>query len=115
MRRHINRGTVKQLSFEYSFITFFHTQACIKALKQANEAGVKGVKIVTDSKFTISCATEWVFKWQRNGWKLGNGKPVLHKADIERLVAELATPGLHVSWVSNPSHCKIRLPPYKKN
>uniref|UniRef100_A0A5K3EL77 Ribonuclease H1 n=2 Tax=Mesocestoides corti TaxID=53468 RepID=A0A5K3EL77_MESCO len=79
-------------------------EACIRALKQANDAGIRGVKIVTDSKFTIKCATVWYFRWQKNDWKLANGTPVLHRKDIQRLVEQLAVPGLHVSWCHSPGH-----------
>ncbi|VUZ51707.1 unnamed protein product [Hymenolepis diminuta] len=79
-------------------------EACIRALQQANKAGIMGVKIVTDSKFTINCATIWYFKWIKNGWKLANGAPVLLKADIQRLADELASPGLRVSWCHSPGH-----------
>ncbi|VDN97207.1 unnamed protein product [Rodentolepis nana] len=79
-------------------------EACIRALQQANKVGITGVKIVTDSKFTINCATIWYFKWIKNDWKLANGAPVLLKADIQRLADELASPGLRVSWCHSPGH-----------
>ncbi|KAM7537617.1 hypothetical protein Aperf_G00000077815 [Anoplocephala perfoliata] len=79
-------------------------EACIRALEQANKAGIKGVKIVTDSQFTINCITLWYFKWLENGWKLADGRPVLLKHDIQRLANQLATPELHVSWCHSPGH-----------
>ncbi|KAL5110554.1 Ribonuclease H1 [Taenia crassiceps] len=41
---------------------------------------------------------------RQNGWKLADGKPVLLKDDIQRLVKELSTPGLQVSWCHTPGH-----------
>ncbi|VDM18437.1 unnamed protein product, partial [Hydatigera taeniaeformis] len=79
-------------------------EACISALKKARSAGIKGVKIVTDSKFTLNCATVWYAKWQKNGWKLANGRPVLLRKDIQRLVEQLGTPGFQVSWCHTPGH-----------
>jgi len=32
--------------------------------------------IIADSKYTISCATEWLHNWHKNGWKKRDGSPV---------------------------------------
>lgn len=29
--------------------------------------------IMTDSKYSIQCVTEWYINWQRNGWKTRDG------------------------------------------
>ncbi|KAL7064998.1 hypothetical protein AAHC03_04923 [Spirometra sp. Aus1] len=79
-------------------------EACTQALKKANLHGLRDIKIVTDSKFTINCASEWCFKWQKNDWKLSTGKPVVVRDAVERLLQQLSVPGLRVSWCHSPGH-----------
>lgn len=38
--------------------------------------------IVTDSQYSISCLTEWIHNWRKNGWKT-SGKQVKHRKTIE--------------------------------
>lgn len=52
--------------------------------------------IVTDSKYTINCASVWHFKWAKMNWMSSKNKPVLNKDLITRLLA--ACKGKKVSW-----------------
>lgn len=72
-------------------------QAVTIAAKQAKKAGIKNLKINTDSQFLISCINNWMPKWKRNGWKTFNNKPVINK--IELLEMENALKSLNVIWV----------------
>lgn len=72
-------------------------QAVTIAAKQAKKAGIKNLKINTDSQFLISCINNWMPKWKRNGWKTFNNKPVINK--IELLEMKNILKSLNVIWV----------------
>lgn len=73
-------------------------QAVMVAAKQAKKAGIKKLKINTDSKFLISCITQWMPKWKQNGWKTIDNKPVINKTELLEMEKELRS--LIVAWVS---------------
>ncbi|KAK7921109.1 RNase H domain protein [Apiospora marii] len=58
--------------------------AILRALEQVSDD--QDVRIFSDSKYSISCVTEWYINWEKNGWKTG-GKPVKNK-DLVELVRE---------------------------
>lgn len=47
------------------------------------------VEIYSDSKYSISCVTEWFQNWRRNGWKTSAGKPVDNRDIIEPIIARI--------------------------
>ena len=51
--------------------------APIMALKKIKSNS--GVTIITDSKYVKNGITEWIKKWEKNGWKSSNRKPVKNK------------------------------------
>lgn len=44
------------------------------------------VEIRTDSKYAHSCLTEWIFKWQDNGWTNARGTQVANRDLLLRAV-----------------------------
>ncbi len=44
------------------------------------------IVVYTDSQYSISCVTKWSKGWIKNGWKTANGKPVLNRELIERIM-----------------------------
>ncbi|KAF9072783.1 ribonuclease H-like domain-containing protein, partial [Rhodocollybia butyracea] len=44
--------------------------------------------IKTDSKYCIQCFNDWLPRWQQNGWRRADGKPVLN-APLIRYIAAL--------------------------
>lgn len=54
------------------------------------------VKIYTDSEYSINCLTKWVKGWKARDWKTSEGKPVVHRVLIEKIMAELAKYASHV-------------------
>jgi len=74
-------------------------QAVTVAMRQAKKAGIKKLKINTDSKFLISCITQWMPVWKRRGWKTVDNKPVINKTELLEMEKELEN--LTVAWVSN--------------
>lgn len=59
--------------------------------------------IHSDSKYSISCATTWAIKWQKNGWKKGNGNPILNRHIIEKILSLLSEfPNNNVQFIYIP-------------
>ncbi|OAD62800.1 Ribonuclease H1 [Eufriesea mexicana] len=77
-------------------------QAVTIAAKQAKKAGIKKLKINTDSKFLISCINNWMPKWKANGWNTAANKPVINK--IELLEMEEALKSLNIIWADLQQH-----------
>ncbi|KAF3070501.1 Ribonuclease H [Daldinia childiae] len=46
------------------------------------------IRIFSDSKYSISCATEWYVNWQKNGWRTKDG-PVKNKDLVEAIRAKI--------------------------
>ncbi|KAG5446428.1 Ribonuclease H1 [Clonorchis sinensis] len=82
-------------------------EAVITAVKQAKEAGLTSITIATDSKFAQHCATEWGPVWEKNGWKLYDGKPVKLREPVERLLRLIRESGVNVSWRHVPGHSGV--------
>ena len=45
----------------------------------------------------VAGITKWIHKWKHNGWKVGSGKPVINREELEELDEELH--GINVDWV----------------
>lgn len=73
-------------------------QAVTIAILTAKKAGISKLKINTDSKFLISCITQWMPKWKRNGWKTANNQSVINKTELIEM--ENALSSMQVVWVS---------------
>lgn len=78
--------------------------AAVHALNQAKLIGAKNVKLYTDSQFIIHSITDWINKWQANGWKLVTGQEVTNKEDFIALNA--AREGLNVEWIYVKAHAR---------
>ncbi|XP_033212309.1 ribonuclease H1-like [Belonocnema kinseyi] len=79
--------------------------AVTEAARQAKKAGVKKLKINTDSQFLIKCVTEWMKKWKIGGWKTAKKKPVINKEELIELESALSS--LEVTWAHVSSHSGI--------
>lgn len=82
--------------------------AAIKALeacpKEASPQNIE-IEIFTDSDYLKQGMTIWVKKWQRNGWRTANKKPVKN-ADLWRQLIALAE-GRHIAWRWIKAHSGI--------
>jgi len=78
-------------------------QAVERAVLQAKSAGITKLKLMTDSQFTINCATSWIEKWKKNGWRLATGHDVKNKEDLQKLDA--AIQDIEIKWCYVPGHC----------
>lgn len=75
----------------------------LKAILQAvlAHSGPEPLLIESDSKYAISCASEWLAGWKRKGWKTASGAPVKNLDLIKALddaIAERAGP-VRFRWV----------------
>ncbi|MFA5791949.1 MAG: ribonuclease HI [Candidatus Paceibacterota bacterium] len=61
--------------------------ASIEALKHIKNkfTNIRHIEIVSDSKYVILGITEWIFNWERNGWRNAAKKPVLNRELWEEL------------------------------
>lgn len=80
-------------------------QAVTIAARQARKAGIKNLKINTDSQFLISCINNWMPKWKANGWKTVTNKPVTNK--VELIEMEEALKSLNIIWNHVNGHVGI--------
>jgi ribonuclease HI len=54
------------------------------------------VHLYTDSEYSINCITKWVTGWKKRDWKTADGKPVVHRELIEKILDELKQFAGHV-------------------
>jgi len=54
------------------------------------------VTLLSDSLYVLQGMTEWMPKWQANGWRNASGKPVANQELWEALL--FASAGLNISW-----------------
>ena len=74
-------------------------EAVTAAVKQAKKAGIKKLRINTDSQFLISCINDWMPRWKANGWVTSKKTPIINK--VELLEMEKALKSLNVTLVNN--------------
>lgn len=78
--------------------------AVIAAVEQAKKAGIKKLKIHTDSKFLISCITTWMPKWKANGWRTTTG---MVKNKTELIALENSLSNIEIAWNHVSGHVGI--------
>ncbi len=64
--------------------------AVYKALEQIAELSISDyvITLYSDSAYVVNGLNDWVFGWEKNGWKKSDKKPVLNKdlwEDIQRV------------------------------
>ncbi|XP_033220703.1 ribonuclease H1-like [Belonocnema kinseyi] len=65
--------------------TVAEVQAVTIAAYQARKAGIKKLRIYTDSKFVYNSKTMWIDKWKSNGWITARGTSVANRSDLEKM------------------------------
>ncbi|VUC35138.1 unnamed protein product [Clonostachys rosea] len=53
-------------------------------------ADEQNVRIISDSKYSINCVTDWAAKWEKGGWKTSNGDTVKNQDIISAVRKRLA-------------------------
>ena len=72
--------------------------AVIEALSRLKEPC--RVKLTTDSKYVCDAVLkEWVYSWQKNGWRKADKKPALNVDLWEKLLPLLETHEVEFCWV----------------
>jgi ribonuclease HI len=80
--------------------------ACIKALEEVKNENLQDeIQIFSDSSYVVKGITEWIFNWQKKGWKTANKKPVENKDLWEKLFN--VTKDLNIKWRLVPGHAGI--------
>lgn len=66
-------------------------RAELMAMVRALEVAPKDRKIVivSDSKYSIDCVTDWFHNWQRNNWVNSSKKPVENKDLVQKILEQL--------------------------
>lgn len=78
--------------------------AVLLAMEEARTlAGVLEVR--TDSRYVISCMTEWIVGWRQRGWVTSQGAPVKHQDLLTRMETLLGARTERVCWVHVAAHC----------
>ncbi|XP_068968714.1 ribonuclease H1 [Bombus flavifrons] len=75
------------------------------AARQARKAGIKNLKINTDSQFLINCIKYWIHSWKKKGWVTSNNTPVINKDELIEM--EKALQPLNVVWNHVNGHVGI--------
>jgi ribonuclease HI len=57
------------------------------------------IKVITDSYYVVKGMEEWVHKWQKNGWKNSNKKPVLNRDLWEELLSLSSKHNIKWQWI----------------
>jgi ribonuclease HI len=82
----------------------------IEALKHLKKINTKSsMEIFSDSKYVILGITEWIFNWERNGWRNAAKKPVLNRElweELSALTKELTCPPMRreIKWTYVKGH-----------
>jgi ribonuclease HI len=78
--------------------------AAIEALKLAKDMGK--VRLYTDSNYVRQGITDWIKKWEKNGWKTASKKAVKNK-DLWEKLNELNND--KIDWYYVPGHAGVKL------
>ena len=76
-------------------------QAAIEALSALKESCDVG--LTTDSTYVRDGVTQWLPKWQRNGWRTAAGKPVKNRDLWQALGEQVARHTVTWHWVKGHS------------
>lgn len=93
------RGQEKELSGAEANTTNnrMELQAAISSLNHLTRACE--VSLTTDSEYLRKGITEWVVKWQKNGWRTADKKPVKNADLWQELLAAVARHQVQWHWV----------------
>lgn len=82
------------------------------AIKSLEAVSGEEIVVYTDSEYVMKGITEWVYNWQRKGWRTANKKPVLNQDLWQELLAvteSLKASGKKVEWKYVAGHAGIDL------
>lgn len=79
----------------------------IKYLLHAPKQGVGAemeVVVCADSTYVLSGVTNWIFNWEKNGWRTANKKPVLNQDLWQELIAQVRLYKNEIKWEKVKGH-----------
>ena len=82
-------------------------QAVIEALKYLRKSDFLNIKEVTinaDSSYVLGGVTNWIFGWEKNGWRTANKKPVMNQDLWKQLIAEVRESKATITWQKVKGH-----------
>jgi ribonuclease HI len=82
-------------------------KACIEALKylkKSNFLNIKEVTINADSAYVLGGVTNWIFGWEKNGWRTSNKKPVMNQELWQELIAQIRDFEGKITWQKVKGH-----------
>ena len=57
------------------------------ALQTAKDHGVKTIRLIPDSEYTLNCFNSWIHGWSKNGWLKQDGQPTANRGVCEDILA----------------------------
>ena len=87
-------------------------QAVIEALKLAQERADGDVTVITDSRYVEGGISEWILRWEANGWKTKSRSPVKNRDLWQELQARkraLQARGYRVEFRRVRGHAGVEL------
>lgn len=79
-------------------------QAVIETLKYSINKKLAEVIIHADSQYVLGGVTQWIFNWEKNGWRTANKKPVLNQDLWQELIALVRKFEGALSWAKVAGH-----------
>jgi ribonuclease HI len=104
--QHVHRNVSERLEGDIQTNQRAELTAVVRALELAKDD--EKIRIFSDSKYSIECATSWYKAWMRNDWKKPNGDAVLNQdliKEIRALIEERDEAGFKTffQWVKGHS------------
>lgn len=87
-------------------------QAVIEALRLARERADGNVTVVTDSRYVEGGISEWIARWEANGWRTKARSPVKNRElwqELQALKRALEGRGLRVAFRRVRGHAGVEL------
>jgi len=79
-------------------------QAAIEALKYVIKNETTEVTIHADSAYVLNGITNWIFGWEKNGWRNANRKPVMNKEIWQELISLVREFQGKINWQKVKGH-----------
>ncbi len=80
-------------------------KAVIEALKYMNKNHKESsVTIFADSAYVLGGATNWIFGWEKNGWRTSKKEPVLNQDLWKELIASIRNFSGKIMWQKVKGH-----------
>lgn len=79
-------------------------QAAIEALKYFIKSDIKEVNIYADSAYVLGGVTNWIFGWEKNGWRTSKKEPVLNQELWKELISLVREFKGKINWQKVKGH-----------